>query len=86
MDNSNETTLLNGARQELYDLQDLHLAKLGCCLWSKKTEDGRHDKTASPFLYAKMKMNNKTGKVYTNFHKARPKKGEDTHLKLQDIE
>ena len=77
--------LENKACLKRYDLEEAHLSKLGCCLWFKRTEDGKRDGTASPFLYAKVKAKPKTGKVFTNFHKARIARGEDAPLDLEDI-
>ena len=68
-----------------YDMEEAHLRKIGCCLYVKKV-DGKAVEGYAPFLYPKVKTNSKTGKVYTIFHKAVIKRGQDSSLDLKDIE
>ena len=60
------------------DLEDGDLRKIGACLWTKKDEKGKKVEDASPFLYPKLKINTKTGKVYTLL--------KDPTLELENIE
>ena len=69
-----------------HELDPIELKKIGSCHYGKRDKEGKVDKTISPYLYAKVKANTKTGKVFTNFHKAVGKKGEDHSLVLSEIE
>ena len=69
-----------------YDLEEGHLRRIGACLWTKKDEQGKKVEDAAPFLYPKLKINTKTGKVYTLLKKGCVKKGEDPTLELENVE
>ena len=69
-----------------YDLEEGHLRRIGSCLWTKKDEQGKKVEDAAPFPYPELKINTKTEKVYPLLGKARIKRGEDSTLKLKDIE
>ena len=68
-----------------YDLEEAHLDKIGRCLYVKKKE-GKKVEGVPPFLYPKIKMNTKTGEVYTLLKKGKVKKGENPNLVLESIE
>ena len=68
------------------DLEEGDLRKIGACLWTKKDEQGKKVEDAAPFLYPKLKINTKTGKVYTLLKKGRVKKGQDPTLELENVE
>ena len=68
------------------DLEEADLRKIGSHLYTKKDKQGNKVEDAAPFLYPKLKMNTKTGKVYTLLKKGRCKKGQDPTLKLEDVE
>ena len=67
-------------------MEEGHLLRIGSCLWTKKDEQGKKVEEAAPFLYPKLKINTKSGKVYTLLHKGSIKKGEDRKLELEDVE
>ena len=69
-----------------YDLEEAHLSKIGRCLYVKKDENGQKVDGVAPFLYPKIKMNGKTGEVYTKFKKGKIRRGEEATLQLKNIE